>query len=172
MPAAPIPNNEPARLATLRALRLLDSPSEERFDRLTRVARRLFKAPIALVSLIDENRQWFKSCIGLNVAETSRDISFCGHAILHDDVLVIPDARNDARFYDNPLVTGAPGIRFYAGQPLTAPNGSKLGTLCVIDTHPENSAAKSADSCGIWRRSWNGRLRRSNSPPSTTSRYW
>ncbi|MDT8838742.1 sensor domain-containing diguanylate cyclase [Paraburkholderia fungorum] len=136
MLAAPIPNNEPARLATLRALRLLDTPSEERFDRLTRVARRLFKAPIALVSLIDENRQWFKSCIGLNVAETSRDISFCGHAILHDDVLVIPDARNDARFYDNPLVTGAPGIRFYAGQPLTAPNGSKLGTLCVIDTHP------------------------------------
>lgn len=136
MLTAPIPSNEPVRLATLRALRLLDTPGEEQFDRVTRVACRLFNVPIALVSLIDQNRQWFKSCIGLSVAETSRNISFCGHAILHDDVLVIPDARSDARFYDNPLVTGAPGIRFYAGQPLTASNGSKLGTLCVIDMQP------------------------------------
>lgn len=135
MPAAPIPIDESVRLATLRALRLLDTPGEERFDRLTRIARRLFNVPVALVSLVDENRQWFKSCMGFSVAETSRDISFCGYAILHDDVLVVPDARNDARFYDNPLVTGSPGIRFYAGQPLTASNGSKLGTLCVIDMH-------------------------------------
>jgi diguanylate cyclase (GGDEF)-like protein len=136
MLVAPIPENEPARLATLRTLGILDTPAEERFDRLTRLARRLFDVPIALVSLIDENRQWFKSCAGLGVQETSRDISFCGHAILNDDVFMIEDARADMRFHDNPLVTGEPGIRFYAGQPLTVPNGSKLGTLCLIDTRP------------------------------------
>jgi diguanylate cyclase (GGDEF)-like protein len=136
MLAAPTPENEPARLATLRTLGILDTPAEERFDRLTRLARRLFDVPIALVSLIDENRQWFKSCAGLGVPETSRDISFCGHAILHDDVFMIPDARADVRFHDNPLVTGDPGIRFYAGQPLKVPDGTKLGTLCLIDRRP------------------------------------
>jgi diguanylate cyclase (GGDEF)-like protein len=142
MLAAPIPINEPVRIATLRTLKLLDTPAEERFDRLTRLARRLFDVPIALVSLIDENRQWFKSCAGLGVSETSRDISFCGHAIMHDDVFMIPDARADSRFHDNPLVTGEPGIRFYAGQPLTVPNGSKLGTLCLIDTRPREFDAE------------------------------
>jgi diguanylate cyclase (GGDEF)-like protein len=136
MLAAPIPANETRRLGTLRSLKILDTPAEERFDRLTRLARRLFDVPIALVSLIDENRQWFKSCAGLGVLETARDVSFCGHAILHDDVFEIPDALADDRFHDNPLVTGAPHIRFYAGQPLTVPNGSKLGTLCLIDTRP------------------------------------
>jgi diguanylate cyclase (GGDEF)-like protein len=136
MLAAPIPQNETPRLATLRSLKLLDTPAEERFDRLTRLARRIFEVPIALVSLIDENRQWFKSCAGLGVSETPRDISFCGHAILQDDVFMIPDALADGRFHDNPLVTGAPGIRFYAGQPLRVPNGAKLGTLCLIDTRP------------------------------------
>ncbi|SAK65390.1 diguanylate cyclase [Caballeronia hypogeia] len=142
MLAAPIPENEPARLATLRTLRILDTPAEERFDRLTRLARRLFDVPIALVSLIDENRQWFKSCAGLGVQETTRDISFCGHAIMHEDVFMIPDARADVRFHDNPLVTGDPGIRFYAGQPLTVPNGTKLGTLCLIDTRPRELDAE------------------------------
>jgi diguanylate cyclase (GGDEF)-like protein len=136
MLAAPLPQNEPTRLSTLRSLKLLDTPAEERFDRLTRLARRLFDVPIALVSLLDENRQWFKSCAGLGVQETARDISFCGHAIMQDDVFMIPDALADERFQDNPLVTGDPGIRFYAGQPLTVPNGSKLGTLCLIDTRP------------------------------------
>lgn len=136
MLVAPIPGNEPIRLSTLRTLRLLDTPAEERFDRLTRPARRLFDVSIALASLIDENRQWFKSCAGLGVRETGRAISFRGHAILHDDVVMIADARTDARFHDNPLVTGEPGIRFYADQPLTVPNGSKLGTLCLIDTRP------------------------------------
>jgi diguanylate cyclase (GGDEF)-like protein len=138
MLAAPLPVNETPRLATLRSLRLLDTPAEERFDRLTRLARRVFDVPIALVSLIDENRQWFKSCAGLGVSETPRDISFCGHAILQNDVFLIPDARADDRFHDNPLVTGFPNIRFYAGQPLSVPNGTKLGTLCLIDTRPRD----------------------------------
>jgi diguanylate cyclase (GGDEF)-like protein len=132
----PIPANESARMETLRALSILDTPAEERFDRLTRLAKRLFNVPIALVSLVDENRQWFKSCVGLAVTETSRDASFCAHAILHDDILMVPDTLKDPRFHDNPLVTGEPGIRFYAGCPLTVPDGSKLGTLCLIDTKP------------------------------------
>jgi diguanylate cyclase (GGDEF)-like protein len=148
MLVAPIPENEPARLATLRTLKILDTPPEERFDRLTRLARRLFDVPIALVSLIDENRQWFKSCAGLDAQETSRDISFCGHAILHDDVFMIPDARADVRFHDNPLVTGGPGIRFYAGQPLSVPNGTRLGTLCLIDTRPREL---DTEQCGLLR---------------------
>ncbi|MDH4261438.1 MAG: sensor domain-containing diguanylate cyclase [Spirochaetia bacterium] len=128
-----IPKDEKTRLHTLVSLNILDTPQEERFDRITRMAKHLFKVPIALVSLIDENRQWFKSCIGLSVLETPRDISFCGHAILGNSVFMIPDATKDERFSDNPLVLNDPFIRFYAGCPLSAPNGSKLGTLCLID---------------------------------------
>lgn len=131
-----IPEDEPARLETLRSLSILDTPPEERFDRLTRMAKRLFGVPIALVSLVDENRQWFKSCFGLSVSETSRDISFCGHAILGNDPFIIPDTIMDARFADNPLVLNDPHIRFYAGCPLSASNGRKLGTLCIIDRQP------------------------------------
>ncbi|NMF57947.1 sensor domain-containing diguanylate cyclase [Pseudanabaena yagii] len=130
------PQNESIRIDTLRSLNILDTPSEERFDRLTRLAKRLFAVPIALVSLIDVNRQWFKSCIGLEVKETARNISFCGHAILENDILMIPDATLDERFYDNPLVTDEPRIRFYAGVPLVVANGSKVGTLCLIDRQP------------------------------------
>ena len=129
----PKTQDEITRIETLRSFNLLDTSPEERFDRLTRLARRLFGVPIALVSLIDVDRQWFKSCIGLSVSETSRDISFCGHAILGSDVFIIPDARADERFRDNPLVTGPPYIRFYAGCPLQVANGGKLGTLCLID---------------------------------------
>jgi diguanylate cyclase (GGDEF)-like protein len=132
----PIPVNESTRLNALRALSILDTPAEERFDRLTRLARRIFDVPIALVSLVDENRQWFKSCVGLDASETSRDVSFCAHAILHDDIMMVPDTLMDERFQDNPLVTGEPGIRFYAGCPLSVPDGSKLGTLCLIDVKP------------------------------------
>ena len=132
------PHDEQARLETLRSLGILETAPEERFDRLTRTAKRLFGVPIALVSLIDENRQWFKSCIGLSVSETSRDISFCGHAILGDDLFIIPDTIVDERFADNPLVLNDPYIRFYAGYPLRAPNGRKLGTLCIIDRQPRN----------------------------------
>jgi diguanylate cyclase (GGDEF)-like protein len=102
------------------------------------MAKRLLGVPIALVSLIDENRQWFKSCLGLNATETTRDISFCGHAILGNEVFIIPDTQKDDRFSDNPLVVGEPNIRFYAGCRLKAPNGRILGTLCVIDTKPRN----------------------------------
>ncbi|MGB3312762.1 MAG: GAF domain-containing protein [Nodosilinea sp.] len=130
------PVNEETRLNTLRSLHILDTKPEERFDRITRIAQRLFGVPITLVSLIDAERQWFKSSQGLDAAETPRDISFCGHAILGDSPFVVTDALLDERFRDNPLVTDGPRIRFYAGAPLTTGNGSNLGTLCVIDRVP------------------------------------
>lgn len=130
------PANEPERLRSLEELGLLDTPPEERFDRVTRLARRLFNVPIALVSLVDGERQWFKSRQGLDVEQTARSISFCGHAVVGRDTLVVEDAHNDARFDDNPLVRGDPGIRFYAGQPLATADGSKVGTLCLIDRTP------------------------------------
>ncbi len=136
MRAAPVPNDERIRLQALRALNILDTPPEERFDRVTRLARRLFDVPIVLVSLVDADRQWFKSCQGLEAKETPRDISFCSHAILGDDTLVVEDASSDERFSDNPMVTANPPIRFYAGQPLSSADGSKLGTLCLIDHEP------------------------------------
>lgn len=138
----PKPANESTRIDTLRSLNILDTSPEERFDRLTRLAKRLFNVPIALVSLVDADRQWFKSCVGLTASETPRDVSFCGHAILGEDVFLVPDALSDARFHDNPLVTGDPRIRFYAGCPLTVPNGSRLGTLCVIDVEPRELGAE------------------------------
>ena len=131
-----IPPDEDARLAELRSLNVLDTIAEERFDRLTRMARRLFGVDVALVSLVDENRQWFKSCAGMELSETPRDISFCGHAILGDGAFVIPDALQDERFCDNPMVAGPPHVRFYAGCPLRGPGGRKLGTLCIIDSKP------------------------------------
>ncbi len=133
------PKNEESRLRTLRSLNVLDTLPEERFDRLTRMAKHLFGVPIALVSLIDENRQWFKSAQGLDATETPRDISFCGHAILEDKVFIIPDATKDERFADNPLVVDDPNIRFYAGCPLEA-QSTKMGTLCIIDEKPRNFA--------------------------------
>lgn len=137
MLVAPIPENEHTRLETLRGLHILDTMAEERFDRITRLARRLFSVSISVVSLIDSDRQWFKSVQGLDVCETSRDISFCGHAINQPTVMVVPDALNDPRFADNPLVLAAPNIRFYAGFPLTMPNGMRVGTLCIIDDKPK-----------------------------------
>jgi diguanylate cyclase (GGDEF)-like protein len=135
-PGTPI--NEGIRIEALRSSGLLDSPAEERFDRITRMASKMFNVPISLVSLVDTNRQWFKSCIGLPVLETPRDISFCGHAILGENVFVIPDTAEDERFADNPLVVNDPLIRFYAGCPLTLNNGLKLGTLCIIDRNPRS----------------------------------
>ncbi len=131
-----MPDNETQRLQALRASDLLDTDPEERFDRFTRLARRLFGVPIALVSLVDGTRQWFKSRDGLDATETPREISFCGHVILESGVFVVEDARADVRFADNPLVTEAPGIRFYAGAPVHTPDGAAIGTLCIIDREP------------------------------------
>jgi diguanylate cyclase (GGDEF)-like protein len=136
MRAAPLPVDEPARLAALRGLALLDTPSEERFERITRLARRLFDVPMANISLVDQDRQWFKSHQGLEMSETPREISFCGHTILGDQIMEVSDAAADPRFHDNPLVTGEPHVRFYAGCPLRAPDGSKIGTLCLMDQAP------------------------------------
>lgn len=136
MKIAPLPANESERLAALHALLILDTPPEQRFDRITEFAASEFEAPIALISLIDEKRQWFKSRVGLEACETSRDVAFCAHALLSAEPLVIPDAREDERFADNPLVIGPPHIRFYAGTPLLLPSGFSAGTLCIIDTKP------------------------------------
>lgn len=132
------PPDELARVTELHDLCVLDTPPEERFDRLTRTAQRLFGLNIALVSLIDHERQWFKSRQGLDALETPRNISFCGHAILGHDAFVVEDATRDLRFADNPLVTGPLGIRFYAGMPLQGPKGHQLGTLCLIDQKPRH----------------------------------
>ena len=140
-----LPIDEELRLATLRGLNILDTPAEERFDRLTRVTQRLLDVPIVLVSLMDSNRQWFKSSQGLGTLEMPRINSFCGHAIHSDEAFVIPDATLDLRFADNPLVIGAPCIRFYAGQPLKANNGSRLGTLCLIDSKPRQLSQADLD---------------------------
>jgi PAS domain S-box-containing protein len=136
MKAPEIPSNELERQFALDQSGLLDSGPEERFDRLTRMACKIFDVPIALVSLIDRNRQWFKSCQGLAAPETPRDISFCGHAILHSDLFIIEDTHQDDRFSDNPLVKDAPSIRFYAGAPLHNSEGYRLGTMCLIDRKP------------------------------------
>ncbi len=130
-----IPENEQKRLAALRSLCILDTPSDERYDRLTRIARRIFGVPIALISLVDLDRQWFKSHVGLEASETPRDISFCGHAINSKDVFIVSDASQDERFADNPLVMGPPHIRFYAGCPLSI-DDLPMGTLCIIDQKP------------------------------------
>lgn len=134
---AELPANENLRLKALQDLAILDSPREQSFDDVALAAMHLCNVPIAIVSLIDKDRQWFKSCLGLDATETSRDLAFCAHAILTpDDVFVIEDATKDKRFFDNGLVTGAPFIRFYAGAPLVNAEGLALGTLCVIDSKP------------------------------------
>ena len=133
---APIPDNDAERLAALHALLILDTPPEQRFDRIVGFAAAEFAVPIALISLVDRNRQWFKARHGLDVCETGRDISFCGHALAPGDLLVIEDTHADDRFADNPLVTGAPHIRFYTGAPLRLAGGHAVGTLCLIDQVP------------------------------------
>jgi sigma-B regulation protein RsbU (phosphoserine phosphatase) len=136
MIAAAFPVDEAERLAELRALEILDTPSESRFDRIVELAARIFRTPIAYVAMIDANRQWFKSSCGVEGIGTSRSTSFCSHTILQDGPLVVPDALLDARFADNPMVVGEPYIRFYAGHPLAGPGGRNVGTLCLADREP------------------------------------
>jgi diguanylate cyclase (GGDEF)-like protein len=151
--AAPIPPNESARLESLRRMLLSCAPTEASLDHVTQAARRIFGTPIALISVVDSDRLWFKSCIGLSVRETPRDISFCGHAILEDAPLVVEDALLDARFADNPLVTAEPKIRFYAGRPLRNGENFPLGALCIIDHEPRTLSQddrRLLDDLGLW----------------------
>jgi PAS domain-containing protein len=136
MKAPAIPEDETYRLDALRSLDLLDTAAEADFDSIVQLGRELFDVPICLVSLVDQDRQWFKARAGLDATETPRAVSFCGHAILEKGALVILDALKDERFSDNPLVTGGPGIRFYAGMPIELPSGYRIGTVCIIDMAP------------------------------------
>jgi GAF domain-containing protein len=135
------PRNEETRLATLEKYAILDTDPELAFDDLTLLASFVCKTPIALISLIDEKRQWFKSRVGISISETSRDVAFCSDAIMQSDIFVVPDAMEDERFRNNPLVTSEPYIRFYAGAPLITEDGHALGTLCVIDQKPRELEA-------------------------------
>lgn len=136
VPPYPIPADELQRLRDLERYGVIDSPSDEHFERIVELASLIFATPIAAISLVEKDRQWFLCNLGLEASETPRDQAFCAHAIAGDGVLVVPDAREDVRFRANPLVTDAPHIRFYAGAPLHSPEGHNLGTLCVIDREP------------------------------------
>ncbi len=133
-----MPVNETDRLAALRGLRILDTPPEERFDRVVRLAALLFDVPIAYISFVDHDRQWLKSRIGMPVSQTPRQVSFCGHAVLQEEALIVPNALEDPRFAGNPLVTSDPHVRFYAGHPVKTFDGFKIGTLCLMDKRPRN----------------------------------
>jgi GAF domain-containing protein len=139
---APLPSNEAERLAALKAYHVLDTETEQSYDDITTLAAHICNAPTAMISLVDEVRQWFKSKVGADRQQTSRDVAFCAHAIRQNKPFTVPDATKDRRFADNALVTGEPHIRFYAGIPLINPEGLALGTLCVVDHHPRRLTAE------------------------------
>lgn len=149
MKIAPLPNDEEARLATLKKYDILDTEPDEALNAMVQLASYICQTPIAAISLIDEKRQWFKAITGLDAKETSRDVAFCAHAILNSETMIVPDATKDARFFDNPLVTSAPDIRFYAGVPLATEQGQHLGTLCVIDREPRELSKEQLDAINI-----------------------
>ncbi len=152
MKKPPIPIDEERRLQTLHEYEILDTEATQTFDELTALAAKICRVPIALISLVDDSRQWFKSKIGLNANETPRELAFCAHAIMDDATFMVADASKDGRFSDNPLVIGDPNIRFYAGVPLIAPNGSRLGTLCVIDRMPRELNAEQLETLAFLSR--------------------
>ena len=146
MPAARLPETEPLRLVALASYEVLDTACEQSFDNIARLACRLTQCPVALVSLVDGERQWFKARIGFEPQETHRDLAFCAHAVLAPaETLVVADATLDARFADNALVTAEAGIRFYAGVPLVNPDGHALGTLCIIDQRPRTLSSEAQE---------------------------
>lgn len=148
----PIPPNEAERLQTLTHYKILDTKPEERFDDLAKLAAIICDVPISLMTLIDEKRQWFKAKYGLEAQELPRATAFCTHAIMQPDLFVVPDASQDQVFAKNPLVTGEPHVRFYAGAPLAAPNGNLLGTICVIDRKPKELSPKQQEALRIISR--------------------
>ncbi len=149
---APIPDNETERLTALREYRILDTEAEQPYDDVTTLAAHICQVPIALISLVDGARQWFKSKVGIEQRETPRDIAFCAHAILQRGPFIVSDTRKDRRFADNALVTGEPRIRFYAGFPLINPEGVALGTLCVKDRKPRHLSARQKQAMQILAR--------------------
>ncbi|MGA2592102.1 MAG: GAF domain-containing protein [Bryobacteraceae bacterium] len=141
----PIPPNEQARLELLRQYQILDTAAEQVFDEITALAANICETPICLLTFVDRDRTWYKSSVGMEVTETPREIAFCSHAICQDELYVVPDTRADERFADNPLVTGDPSLRFYAGMPLLSPEGLAMGTLCVLDRKPRALTPEQAD---------------------------
>lgn len=152
MLAAPLTENEPQRLAALHSYHLLDTPPNPDLDEVTSLAASVCNTPMALVTLVDESRQWFMSRVGVDIQETPRELSFCAHAIHRNETMVIPDAHKDQRFADNPLVTSPPRIRFYAGAPLFTPDNQGLGTLCVLDRKPRTLSALQLQALSVLRR--------------------
>jgi GAF domain-containing protein len=142
MKPAPIPNDESDRLSELKALNILDTPREPRFDRITELVADIFDVPMVFLTLVDSDRQWYKSTYGINVEATPRDVGFCAHAVVESQPMVVPNATKDARFSDNPFVTGEFHLRFYAGAPLRGPNAKGIGALGLVDTKPRELSPK------------------------------